>query len=115
MKKLLLFSAMMAGAPLLFSDAFSQTYNYLNPIFSFGPNLDGSIRPGDAPYVTTGDFQRGLAYNPATDNFIFIDRQAGRAANSPITANIYVLYRLPQNPVSTLHPTQLRAAASTFC
>jgi hypothetical protein len=48
----------------------------LVPLSSFGPHNDGTLRPGDVPFLT-GDgsrFQRGMAYNPATRNLIIVNR-----------------------------------------
>jgi len=36
-----------------------------------------NLAPGSRPYVTTGDTQRGLAWNPATGNLILVSRSPG--------------------------------------
>lgn len=55
----------------------------LVPMTAFGPNGDGSIRPGDLPFIT-GDgstrSQRGMAYNPTTDHLLIAHR-AGPSIN----------------------------------
>lgn len=48
----------------------------LVPLTSFGTNGDGTIRPGDVPFLT-GDgsrYQRGMAYNPTTGHLIIVNR-----------------------------------------
>jgi len=59
----------------------------LEPLASFGPHGDGSLRPGDYPFLTTGDsdyYQRGLAYNPTTGHLILVNR-------NPADAGFYIL------------------------
>jgi hypothetical protein len=103
MKRLLLFTCCWASSTVLFApSALAQTHAFLNPLFGFGPHGDGSLRPGDQPYVTTGSFQRGVAYNPATGNLIFIDRQAGGTGSNSITGFIYVLNGATGEAITTL-------------
>jgi len=48
----------------------------LVPLTTFGTNGDGTIRPGDLPFLT-GDgarYQRGMAFNPTTDHLIIVNR-----------------------------------------
>lgn len=48
----------------------------LVPLASFGTNGDGTIRPGDLPFLT-GDgsrYQRGMAYNSTTGHLIIVNR-----------------------------------------
>ena len=61
---------------LAFLSAVSVHGVSLQPIPNFGPNADGSIRPGDLPFLTSDGsrFQRGMAYNPATDHLIIVNR-----------------------------------------
>jgi hypothetical protein len=41
-----------------------------------------SINPGQRTYVSSGDSQRGLAYNPVTDNVLIVNRNSGLSVNS---------------------------------
>lgn len=43
---------------------------------SFGPNGDGTLRPGDFPFLTSDGnrYQRGMAFNPATGHLIIVNR-----------------------------------------
>ena len=77
MKKFFFLSGCLLITTCTSSTAFGQTHPVLNPLTTFGPHGDGSLRPGDRAYVTTGSFQRGVSYNPTTGNLIFIDRVAG--------------------------------------
>ena len=45
------------------------------PLATFGVN--GWVAPGTAPYMTTGNTERGLAYNPLTGNLILVSRNGG--------------------------------------
>lgn len=45
----------------------------LTPLATFG--VGGWIAPGTHPYVSTGNTERGLAYNPTTGNLILVARQ----------------------------------------
>lgn len=45
----------------------------MTPVTAFGTN--GWIAPGASPYVTTGNTERGLAYNPLTGNLVLVARQ----------------------------------------
>ena len=59
----------------------------LEPLTTFGPHGDGSLRPGDHPFLTAGDsdyYQRGLAYNPTTGHLILVNR-------NPANAGFYIL------------------------
>ena len=102
MKKFLFLVSMGCGATLFCISASAQNYSFLNPMFSFGPHGDGSIRPGDRPYITTGSFQRGLSYNPFTGNIILIDRAAGGGGSPNISGGIYVLNGLDGSDIGTL-------------
>ncbi len=48
----------------------------LIPLPNFGPNGDGTVRPGDVSFLTsTGSrLQRGMAFNPATGHLIVVNR-----------------------------------------
>lgn len=47
----------------------------ITPVASFGVN--GWLAPGTAPYITTGNTERGLAYNPLTGNLVLVSRNGG--------------------------------------
>ena len=59
----------------LASPGFAQTL-VLQPLTSFGTNGDGSLRPGDVPFLTSDGsrYQRGMAYNPTTGHLIIVNR-----------------------------------------
>lgn len=46
----------------------------MTPLPGFGVN--GWIAPGTHPYVSTGNTERGLAFNPTTGNLVLVARQA---------------------------------------
>lgn len=52
----------------------------LAPLTGFGTN--GWAAPGSATYLGTGNFERGLAYNPVTDNLILVSRTGGDAVRA---------------------------------
>lgn len=47
----------------------------LSPLVTFGSN--GWLAPGSNPYVTTGNFERGLGWNPVTKNIVLPSRSGG--------------------------------------
>jgi hypothetical protein len=53
-----------------------QAQLLLQPLTTFGTNGDGTIRPGDLPFLTSDGnrYQRGMAYNPTTDHLIVVNR-----------------------------------------
>lgn len=55
------------------SAALSQST--MTPLASFGTN--GWLAPGSTPYLTTGNTERGLGYNPATGNLVLASRAGG--------------------------------------
>ncbi len=61
----------------------------LVPVTTFGPNGDGSIRPGDRSYLTTGGFERGMAFNPTTGHLLLVHRDT--------TAHTFTVYILDAN------------------
>jgi hypothetical protein len=99
--RVFLFACALLEASLVRTSA--QTTFTLNPNTNFGccTWFDGSIRPGDRSYVTTGNAQRGLAYNPATDNIILVDRALGGGSPN-ISGGIYVLTGATGADVRTL-------------
>jgi len=48
----------------------------LQPFAGFGTNGDGSLRPGQRPYLTSDGnaYQRGMAYNPTTGHLLVVNR-----------------------------------------
>ena len=54
------------------SKANAQT---LSPLTTFGSN--GWVAPGSNPYVTTGNFERGMGWNPVTKNLVVPSRSGG--------------------------------------
>ncbi|MEW6156518.1 MAG: immunoglobulin domain-containing protein, partial [Verrucomicrobiota bacterium] len=93
-------SCLASGAFLL--PVLAQSAFTLTPLSSFGPNGDGSLRPGDQFYVTTDFAQRGVAYNPKTGNIIFVDRAAGGGGSPDISGGIYVLNGVTGEDVGSL-------------
>ncbi len=66
----------VAWAVLALAAALPAQALQLEPLTTFGPNGDGTIRPGDLPFLT-GDgnrYQRGMAYNPTTGHLIIVNR-----------------------------------------
>lgn len=62
---------------------FAQTPQ-LVPLTTFGTHGDGSIRPGDFPFITgdgTTQSQRGMAYNPLTGHLLIAHR-AGQSIHA---------------------------------
>lgn len=47
----------------------------MTPLAGFGTN--GWVAPGSMPYMTTGNNERGLAYNPTTGNLVLVSRAGG--------------------------------------
>ena len=46
----------------------------IQPLSTFGGG-DGYLAPGDNPYLGTGNFERGLAYNPSNNHLYFVSRE----------------------------------------
>ena len=63
-----------AVAALLNADAV-RAQSTMAPLATFGAN--GWIAPGTTTFVTTGNTERGLAYNPATGNLVLVSRAGG--------------------------------------
>ncbi|MBA4150204.1 MAG: immunoglobulin domain-containing protein [Verrucomicrobia bacterium] len=68
---------------LLLSAAVVDAQNLrLSPLSGFGINGDGSIRPGDLPYLTGNNRdQRGMAYRSATDHLVVVNRAGSESIN----------------------------------
>src|SRR3954467_5310230 len=64
-----------AFAMLLALPAFSATFQ-LQPITAFGTNGDGSLRPGDRPYLTSdgNTYQPGMGFNSVTGHLLLVNR-----------------------------------------
>jgi Immunoglobulin domain len=71
MKSTRLFFALAISASIC--SATAQT-PHLVPLTTFGPNGDGSLRPGDKSYLTTSGTERGMAYNPVTGHLLIVNR-----------------------------------------
>src|SRR5258705_3247116 len=57
----------------------------LQPLTTFGPNGDGSLRPNDVPgLVSTNQLERGLAYNPTTGHLLVVDRSTYSGVNNDV-------------------------------
>jgi hypothetical protein len=52
----------------------------LEPKTTFGGG-DALLAPGDRPYLTTDNNQRGMAYNPVTDHLYVVNRTGGLSVN----------------------------------
>lgn len=66
----------------------SAQVTVMQPLSTFGTNSDGSMRPGDVPFLTaSSQLQRGLAYNPTTGHLLVVDR----STNSSVNNDVYVL------------------------
>jgi hypothetical protein len=50
----------------------------MTPLATFGTN--GWLAPGASAFVTTGNTERGLAYNPTTGNLVLVSRAGGNHA-----------------------------------
>jgi hypothetical protein len=75
-----LFCALAISASIISATA---QVPHLVPLTTFGPNGDGSLRPGDRGYLTTtSGSERGMAYNPVTGHLLIVSRS---------DENVYVL------------------------
>ena len=52
----------------------------LSALTSFGGG-DGYLAPGDRPYLANDNNQRGLAWNPVTNNLLLVNRTGGLSVN----------------------------------
>src|SRR5689334_11206639 len=71
--------ALAALGFILMSDFSSAGFSF-TALTSFGGG-DGWIGPGERSYLTTGDNQRGLAYNPVTGHLLVVNRSGGLSIN----------------------------------
>lgn len=68
---------MLAGALAALAVAAAADAAFvLQPLASFGGG-DGFLAPGDRPYLTTDNNQRGVAYNPVTNHVYVVNRTGG--------------------------------------
>jgi hypothetical protein len=85
----------------------AQDSKFLDPLPFFGLHSDGSVRPGDKPYLSTISAQRGLSYNPLTGYLVFVDR-ASATANGTFLGSVYILDWITGDDVGTLNPTGIQ-------
>src|SRR5207249_1846572 len=71
---------------------------HLVPLTTFGPNGDGSLRPGDRSYLMTGGTERSMAYNPATGHVLIVERNG---------LTVFILDGATGNDVGTLDMSAL--------
>ena len=98
---------------------YSQNNYTLSPYATFGPNGDGSVKPGDLPYVeaqdvptgSTGFHQRGLAYDPVSGNLVYVDTHSGSGGSATIISNIFILNGSNGNIVTNLNLTGMSGGA----
>lgn len=69
----------------------AQEVKTLAPLTTFGIHGDGSLRPGDQPWIETIFNQRGIAYDPVTDRVVYVDTRSGTAGSAAVQGAIYVL------------------------
>lgn len=78
----------LAVSVAFFSIAAQAQVLVMQPLTTFGTNGDGSLRPGDAPFLTpTNQLQRGMAYNPTTGHLLVVDRSTSSSVNN----DVYIL------------------------
>lgn len=93
-------SLICAAAALLSTGATAQVT--LTPLSSFGTN--GWLAPGSSAFITTGSTERGIAYNPTTNNLVLVSRAGG--------TNLRVLDGISGSDLGALDPTGI--AGGTF-
>jgi hypothetical protein len=72
-------------AALFVAMAAQAQVTVLQPLTTFGPNGDGSLRPNDILYLTSASqLQRGMAYNPVTGHLLLVDRSTNSSANNDV-------------------------------
>ncbi len=65
--------ALLCTTTALVSTEAARAQATMTPLAGFGVN--GWIAPGSTPYLTTGNTERGISYNPATGNVLVVARQ----------------------------------------
>lgn len=112
-------SAVIGAILLSLGVAHAQTNFTLGNLTTFGPNGDGSLRPGDRNYLTStagngqlDNLQRGIACNPLTDHLLVVSR-----SNSTTLQGIYIVDAASGNDVGSLNTNGIIQGASggTFC
>jgi hypothetical protein len=99
MKKLFRVSLVLLSVGVFAQMGKSQTIYQLTPLADFGTHSDGSIRPGDNPpsnvgsqaLFDTGFNERGMAYDPASNNIVIVDTHSGSGGSTDVRGGIYVL------------------------
>lgn len=68
-------SFVLLALAMFLTNASAQPWQ-LVPLTTFGTNGDGTIRPGEFPFLTSDGtrYQRGMAYNPTTGHLIIVNR-----------------------------------------
>lgn len=66
-------SSLLCTVAAIVCTTFVHAQVTLTPLPGFGTG--GWIAPGSSPYVTIGNTERGLAYNPVTGNLLLVARQ----------------------------------------
>lgn len=103
----------------------------LSPLTTFGVNGDGSVRPGDQPWVsapngvgtqfgdlpgsTNGFNQRGISFDPVSGHLVYVDTHTGSAGSGALVPNaaIYILDSTNGTVVATLNLTGIAGGAYT--
>jgi len=116
--------------PVLACSLHAQTDFTLNPLTPFGGNGDGSIRPGDQPWVsgpgtlpqpgdlpgaTNGLNQRGISYDPVSRSLVYVDTRSGSGGSGTIVPNagIYILDSTNGTVITTLNTNGIVGGAYT--
>src|SRR3954465_8273489 len=77
--------APLVSIVLFLAAAAQAQITVMQPLTSFGPNGDGSLRPNDILYLTSASqLQRGMAYNPTTGHLLLVDRSTNSSANNDV-------------------------------
>ena len=124
-------SAVIGVFCLCASYAPAQNNSTLSPLSSFGGNGDGSIRPGDQPWVsaqlgvgtqigdlpasTNGFNQRGISYDPVSGHLVYVDTHSGSGGSASLLTNaaIYILDGTNGTVVTNLNLTGIAGGAYT--
>src|ERR1051325_7192764 len=108
----------------------AQSNFTLNPLTTFGGNADGSIRPGDQPWVsgpgttpqpgdlpgaTNGFNQRGISYDPVSGSLVYVDTHSGSGGSDTLVPNagIYILDSTNGTVITTLNTNGIVGGAYT--
>lgn len=99
-------SPCVLGSALLFLASTATAQATMTPLATFGSG--GWIAPGASPYVTIGNTERGLAYNPITGNLVLVSR----ANVTGVSNNVRVIDGMTGADLFGLDPTGI--AGGTF-